>query len=162
MRILALVVVMALFIESKAQETTTFILIRHAEKVKDNTSDPDLSPEGKQRAEALATMLERSAIASIYSTNFKRTQQTVLPVAQAKGLAIQTYQHEEINWLQKIARENPGKIILMVGHSNTIPDIANTLLGEKKFEQYPDTLYNQMLVIPYSEKGKPTVLVLTF
>ncbi|MFN5557390.1 MAG: SixA phosphatase family protein [Chryseotalea sp.] len=162
MRILALVVVMALFIESKAQETTTFILIRHAEKVKDNTSDPDLSPEGKQRAEALATMLERSAIASIYSTNFKRTQQTVLPVAQAKGLAIQTYQHAEINWLQKIARENPGKIILMVGHSNTIPDIANTLLGEKKFEQYPDTLYNQMLVIPYSEKGKPTVLVLTF
>jgi 2,3-bisphosphoglycerate-dependent phosphoglycerate mutase len=160
MRILALVVVMALFIESKAQETTTFILIRHAEKVKDNTSDPDLSPEGKQRAEALATMLERSAIASIYS--FKRTQQTVLPVAQAKGLAIQTYQHAEINWLQKIARENPGKIILMVGHSNTIPDIANTLLGEKKFEQYPDTLYNQMLVIPYSEKGKPTVLVLTF
>ncbi|MFN9502859.1 MAG: hypothetical protein ACK57K_16185, partial [Chryseotalea sp.] len=95
-------------------------------------------------------------------TNFKRTQQTVLPVAQAKGLAIQTYQHAEINWLQKIARENPGKIILMVGHSNTIPDIANTLLGEKKFEQYPDTLYNQMLVIPYSEKGKPTVLVLTF
>jgi 2,3-bisphosphoglycerate-dependent phosphoglycerate mutase len=162
MRILALVVVMALFIESKAQETTTFILIRHAEKAKDNASDPDLSPEGKQRAEALATMLDRSTIASIYSTNFKRTQQTVLPVAQAKGLAIQTYQHAEINWLQKIARENPGKIILMVGHSNTIPDIANTLLGEKKFEQYPDTLYNQMLVIPYSEKGKPTVLVLTF
>ncbi|MCZ8353440.1 MAG: phosphoglycerate mutase family protein [Cyclobacteriaceae bacterium] len=162
MRIIFLIGLLTLLLESNAQETTTFILIRHAEKAKDGTQDPNLSPEGKQRAEVLNKILERSDIASIYSTNFRRTQQTVFPLAQAKGITIQTYQQADLNWLQKVAKENAGKIVLMVGHSNTIPEIANTLLSEKKFEQYPDDLYDQMLVIQYSEKIKPSVLILTY
>lgn len=162
MRIIFLIGLLTLLLESKAQETTTFILIRHAEKAKDGTQDPNLSPEGKQRAEVLNKILERSDIASIYSTNFRRTQQTVFPLAHAKGITIQTYQQADLNWLQKVAKENAGKIVLMVGHSNTIPEIANTLLSEKKFELYPDDLYDQMLVIQYSEKIKPSVLILTY
>jgi 2,3-bisphosphoglycerate-dependent phosphoglycerate mutase len=151
-----------LFLNIQAQETTTIVLIRHAEKVKDGTQDPALSAEGKQRAVVLVKMLEQNDIASIYSTNFKRTQQTVLPIAQAKGIAVQTYHQTDLNWLQKVAKENSGKTILIVGHSNTIPEMANALLSEKKFEQYPDTLYDQMLVIQYNEKTKPSVLVLRY
>jgi broad specificity phosphatase PhoE len=162
MKVILFIAFNLVFLNLQAQETTTIILIRHAEKVKDGTQDPELSAEGKQRAEALAKMLERNGIASVYSTNFKRTQQTVLPIAQAKGITVQTYQQTDLNWLQKIAKENSGKIILIVGHSNTIPEMANTLLGEKKFEQYADTLYDQMLVIQYNEKTKPSVLVLRY
>ncbi|MCU0383809.1 MAG: histidine phosphatase family protein, partial [Cyclobacteriaceae bacterium] len=139
MKVILFITFSCLFFNIQAQETTTFILIRHAEKVKDGTQDPELSAEGKQRAEALAKMLERNGIASVYSTNFKRTQQTVLPIAQAKGITVQTYQQTDKTWLQNIAKENVGKIVLIVGHSNTIPEMANTLLGEEKFEQYPDT-----------------------
>jgi broad specificity phosphatase PhoE len=162
MKVILFITFSCLFFNIQAQETTTFILIRHAEKVKDGTQDPELSAEGKQRAEALAKMLERNGIASVYSTNFKRTQQTVLPIAQAKGITVQTYQQTDKTWLQNIAKENVGKIVLIVGHSNTIPEMANTLLGEEKFEQYPDTLYDQMLVIQYSVTTKPSVLVLRY
>jgi 2,3-bisphosphoglycerate-dependent phosphoglycerate mutase len=162
MKVILFIAFSCLFFNIQAQETTTFILIRHAEKVKDGTQDPELSAEGKQRAEALAKMLERNGIASVYSTNFKRTQQTVLPIAQAKGITVQTYQQTDKTWLQNIAKENVGKIVLIVGHSNTIPEMANTLLGEEKFEQYPDTLYDQMLVIQYSVTTKPSVLVLRY
>lgn len=61
--------------------STTLILVRHAEKVKDGSNDPILTPEGKVRANELMYILKHVELSAIYSTPYKRTQQTVLPTA---------------------------------------------------------------------------------
>ena len=67
--------------------TTTFIVVRHAEKV-DASRDPDLSPAGHARAQALAATLGERELAAAYATEFKRTSQTLAPSAEARGMAI--------------------------------------------------------------------------
>ena len=71
--------------------TTTFILVRHAEKA-DDSSNTNLSEAGKKRAEALAKLLSKVKIDAIYSTRLNRTQQTVKLVAENNDLMIQTYE----------------------------------------------------------------------
>ena len=73
-------VILILFVStlSFAQETTTFILVRHAEKASDGTSDPSLTEEGMARANNILSMFQQSEITAIYSTNYKRTKMTVL------------------------------------------------------------------------------------
>lgn len=67
------------------QPVTTFILVRHAEKdMTQSTPDPDLSAEGHARARRLALLFEKTEIAAVYSTPFKRTRQTVEPLAAGK------------------------------------------------------------------------------
>src|SRR4029453_5154528 len=77
---------LALF--SSFSQSTIFI-VRHAEKA-DNSKDAELSEAGRARAEALANMLRDSKISVIYTTEFKRTQQTAAPLAKALRLTITT------------------------------------------------------------------------
>ena len=70
--------------------TTTYIVVRHAEKV-DASRDPDLSPAGHARAQALAATLGERELAAAYATEFKRTSQTLAPSAEARGMAITPY-----------------------------------------------------------------------
>ena len=67
----------------------TFILVRHAEKA-DTSDDTTLSAEGRARAERLAEMLAEAGISHVFATQFRRTQQTVAPVAKSRGLETDT------------------------------------------------------------------------
>jgi len=118
---------------------TTFILVRHAEK-ESGTNDPGLSTEGQQRAIALAKILEQQRVNAIYSTNFNRTKSTVKPLADAKGIGIQTYDKEPD--LSKVS----GTVVIC-GHSNTIPALANKLLGKDQFKNFEDSDYGNILII---------------
>src|SRR5687768_468202 len=73
-------------------ELTTFILIRHAEKGNDGTEDPDLTNEGISRAGKLSEMLRNTPLAAIYATNYKRTRNTVAPLAKIHDTAVQPYE----------------------------------------------------------------------
>jgi len=116
-----------------SQETTTMYLIRHAEKA-DATADPDLSEAGKARAKQWANWLADKNIAVIYSTPYKRTQQTAQPLAQMFQQQIITYNPSEVD-LKAMAAKHKGQSIVIVGHSNTIPLYVNRLI---KNNQYPD------------------------
>ena len=59
------------------QKITTFILVRHAEKGSDGTDDPDLKPEGYERARKLALILKNTTISAVYATKYKRARNTV-------------------------------------------------------------------------------------
>src|SRR3989454_12655624 len=84
--LLGAVVVFAYFATFR-RPVTTVILIRHAEKVIDpNNNDPDLSPAGQTRAQELVRMFGDAGINAIYATQYKRTQQTVKPLADKLGL----------------------------------------------------------------------------
>lgn len=144
---------------SQAQSVTTFILIRHAEKAAEGGSDPELKSEGLKRAEAFAVLFAKTSVDAIYSTDYKRTRSTVTPLANNKNLPINTYASMKAVDLEKLLTKHAGGTIVIAGHSNTIPDIANALTGEKKFTQFTDDDYGNILIISVQQVGKDAKVV---
>lgn len=146
-----------------AQENaTTFILVRHAEKdLTQSTDDPDLAEEGKLRAERLKTLLEEAEVTAIYSTPFKRTTQTVQPLAEATGREVITYNPMDFEGFAKIVKENNGGRIVVAGHSNTIPQLMNFLLESDQYQVLEEGQYGQVFILTLQQVGDGTVLVLS-
>jgi broad specificity phosphatase PhoE len=140
-------------------------LVRHAERAdaKQGTapamaSDPDLSETGRARADALAAMLKDAKIAAIVSTEYKRTQQTAAPLAKALGLTVTTIKGSNSASVVKTVRSTAGNV-LIVGHSNTIPDIVKAL-GAPPPDAIGDDEYDNLYVL--TAGTPPTVVRLHF
>jgi broad specificity phosphatase PhoE len=126
----------------------TIFLVRHAEKVEAGSGDPgdpDLSEAGRARADALATVLKDAKIKFVYATEFKRTQATARPTAQAAGVEVMVVPGNEtaalVSKLKK-ARSN----VLVVGHSNTVPDIIKAF-GLPKPAAIGDGDYDNLFIV---------------
>ena len=146
------------FTKSNAQpaatETVQLILFRHAEKEQDgNNTDPDLSAAGKQRAERLAAMLKDVAIDELYATPYKRTAQTMAPMAAARRLQVTTYNPGQLQELVHTLRDKNGKTIVVAGHANTIPDLLNELLGTNKYTTLSENDFGKVWIVTMS-RGK--------
>ena len=128
-----------------SQEKTTIYLIRHAEKA-EATSDPDLSEAGKARANRWAEWLADKGITAIYSTPYKRTQQTAQPLAQKLNQQVITYNPAEAD-LKAMAGKHEGQSIVIVGHSNTIPMYVNKLIGENKYPDIDEAEFGNIFII---------------
>lgn len=113
---------------SHTASATTFIVVRHAEKV-DASRDPDLSPAGHARAQALAERLAGGALVAIYATEFKRTGQTVAPTAAAQSLPVTAYRSAQpaAEFADALKAAHPRGMVLIAGHSNTVPGIVAAL-----------------------------------
>lgn len=154
-RALLVFVVLALASEVFSQDKlTTFILVRHAEKVMDGSKNPALTETGALRAQRLMALLTKTHVDAIYSTNFQRTKQTVAPLAKAKGLAILTYDVSGRDVLDKILKEHRGQTLVICGHSNTIPSMANYLTATQTFSDFADDEYGNILIVTLSAIGK--------
>lgn len=139
---------------------TTFILVRHAEKdLTQSTNDPDLSTEGKIRADRLVEMLKKTDVQAIYSTPYKRTQQTVGPLAAGKSLPVKSYQANKMDEIDSILKEYAGGTIVMAGHSNTVPQVINYLLGEEKYKVMEDGDYGNIILVSVATRGKNAKVV---
>lgn len=148
---------------SYSQQTTTFILVRHAEKVMDGTKDPVLTKEGEARANHILELFTKANISAIYSTDLKRTRMTVAALAKSKGLELQTYEWKNPKaLLNKILDSNVGGTVVISGHSNTTPILANFLLGNTMFEQFDDNDYGNLLIITTSKIGAGKLLHLRY
>jgi broad specificity phosphatase PhoE len=152
-KVLTLLLVLASFAAS-AQQITTFILVRHAEKGNDSASDPNLTEAGKQRALRLAALLKETKVDAVYSTPYKRTRSTVEPAAMAKGLSVETYEPAKGEAIDAMMTKHPGGTILVSGHSNTIPWTANYVSGTDQFKNFEDSDYDNVLVVSVVERGK--------
>lgn len=124
---------------------TTFYLIRHAEKV-DNSLNPDLSEVGKKRAENWSKVFSAIRFDEIYSTNYKRTIETATPTAEKNKINIKIYDHKTID-IPSFIKENSGKTILLTGHSNTIPNLVNQLIGEKYYTDIDDATFGNLYIV---------------
>jgi len=109
---------------------STIFLVRHAEKADASTSadpnDPELSDAGRARAESLAKLLRDAGLTAIYATEYKRTQQTAEPIAQAAGVKTTIVPAQETASFVAKLKKTTGNV-LAVGHSNTLPEILKTL-----------------------------------
>ncbi len=144
--------------------TTTFILVRHAETHQGATNDdPSLSTEGAVRAETLADILSDTSLSGIYSSPFKRTRQTAIPTSDLQSVPVQTY---DLSNLKEFANNSYdkhfGETILVVGHSDTTPDLLNIFIGSNTYENLPGSAYRDLFIVSISELGRAKVLHLKY
>ncbi len=126
-------------------------LTRHAEKQVDGTKDPALTEQGNRRANFLANLLRGEAISHIFSSNYKRTLQTAKPSANLVKLEIEQYNPGKQEEFSKLLKQLKG-VILVVGHSNTIPDLVSLLGGDPQGE-IKDSEYDRLYKITTDSKG---------
>jgi 2,3-bisphosphoglycerate-dependent phosphoglycerate mutase len=132
--------------------TTTFYLVRHAEKAVDGTEDPGLSDAGKQRAVKLASMLKDQNVQRLYATNYKRTQQTLQPLADSLKLEVLIYDHRDAASIERMVTDCKGKTAVIAGHSNSTPKLANILIGEEIYPELDESDYTKMWEV--TKKGE--------
>jgi broad specificity phosphatase PhoE len=161
----AIAVGLAWFFESQA--TTTIIFIRHADKAAVPTDDPGLSEAGQRRvAELTRQLIDADVVAgidAIYATPYRRAQETVRPVADKLNLEINTYDAEDTEAiLEQILKRHKGKIILVVGHSNTVPVLIANLGASKKVPPIAEDEYDNIYIISIPWFGKTKTIRLRF
>jgi broad specificity phosphatase PhoE len=133
-----------------AAPPSTVIVVRHAE-VAARTTDPPLSEAGMERGQALASMLAASGVKAIYVTEFTRTQQTAQPLAERLKLKPARIDASKTAALVDAVRAVGTGPVLIVGHSNTIPDIIAALGGPRI--AIAATEYDGMFVLSLSAEG---------
>lgn len=161
----AIAIGLAWFFESQA--TTTIIFVRHAEKATEPADDPGLSEAGQRRvAELTRQLVDADVVAGIdavYATDYNRTQETARPIADALDLPINTYDARDTETvLATILKEHKGKIVLVVGHSNTVPELIANLGASKKVPPIHESEYDNIYVISIPWFGKTKTIRLRF
>lgn len=134
------------------------VIVRHAEKVSSGGIDPDLSPAGKARAEKLGRMLKDAGITAIFTSEFKRTKETAAPIAASLGIEPTVVAAKDTAELVEKLRAVRGNA-LVVGHGNTIPELA-TALGVKTPLNISEDDYDEVFVVTLGES--PQLLRLHF
>jgi broad specificity phosphatase PhoE len=135
----------------------TIYIVRHAEKApvpagtsQAMASDPPLSEAGLARANDLREELKNDNIRQIFSTNFKRTISTALPLSELNNIHTMIYSSRKDSmdqFIQQLKRIKKGNI-LVVGHSNTIDDIANKLAGSVVVaNDLAETQYDNLFIL---------------
>lgn len=126
--------------------TTTLFVVRHAEK---RGQDDVLSEAGEARAEALARLLEPTALDAIYATEYARTQATVAPTAAAQGLTTRVLS-ARADTAAHLLREHVGEAVLVAGHSNTVPAILRGL-GVSERITIAESRYGDLFVVTVTD-----------
>lgn len=126
-------------------ETFKLYLVRHAEKQADDSRDPALTIDGKQRAEQLATWLTDKRIKDIWSSDYRRTRDTAHPLAKQLDIETSIYdpRNQPLLTGHLLGRQNTA---LVVGHSNTIPELAR-MLCECEITDIDEAEYDRLIEI---------------
>lgn len=163
----AIAVCLAWFFESQA--TTTLIFVRHAEKAALPADDPGLSEAGARRAAELARQLVDADVVpgvgvdAVYSTSYRRTVDTAKPVADALNLPVMTYDASDTEAIvDSILKEYKGKIILVVGHSDTVPEMIANMGASKNVPPIAEDEYDNIYVVTIPWFGKTKTIRLRY
>lgn len=149
-----------LLAQTPAQPPLTVIMVRHAEKeiVPPENKNPDLSLTGQARAQELARMFGGAGVTSIYATQYKRTQQTVKPLADKLGLTATVVEAQKTPDLVKLLRASkPGDVVFLAGHNNSVPEIIGAL-GGPKMPVIPETEYDNLFILTVHSDGSAKLL----
>ena len=166
-RIAATVLLFALADLARAQQT--ILLVRHAEKATDaNEASVPLSEAGTARAARLAEMLRSAGVTAVYATDTVRARKTAEPLAKVAGLEVRIYAPKDADGkstprilLDRLKKEDPRGVVLVVGHSNTVPEILAALGYPEKVE-IPANQFDDLFVVTPRADGPPSVVRLKY
>jgi len=134
--------------QSNQKNTTTFYLIRHAEKESSNPKqkNPKLTLEGEKRAKKWAELFSQYPIDFIFSTDFNRTRGTAQPIANALNINIELYNPRDLN-NSDFQNKTKGKTSVIVGHSNTTPAFVNKIIKKDKYKPLEEDIFDQLFIV---------------
>ena len=133
------------------------VLVRHAEPAAGD--DPGLAPPGVQRAATLAKMLAPAGLAAIFTSELRRTKETAAPLAGQLSLTPVTLAGTPAAAATQLRSAGPR--VLVVGHSNTVPDIIKALGGPADVKITPSE-FNRMFVLHVPSAGTSTLLSMVY
>ena len=139
-----------------ASAQSMVLFVRHAERADGgpgaNTgmtgapADPLLSAAGEARAQKLAAALADAGVKGIYVTEFRRTQDTAKPLAAKLGITMKTVtSRNAADLVKQVKAEHAADVVLVVGHSNTIPPAIKAFGGPDV--KMADDEYNAIYVL---------------
>lgn len=134
------------------------ILVRHAEKALDQGNDPGLTEDGAARARSLNSVLGHAGVGAIITTEWQRTRLTAAPLAKTLGIdpiVLSTVSGDAMPHPKRVAeavRALPAEVVLIVGHSNTVPQIILALGGPQTVE-IGDADYSNLFLL-WRREGK--------
>jgi phosphohistidine phosphatase SixA len=174
--LIALLIFSAFFQTAIAQDEfkpTTVYLVRHAEKEDEPKQDPPLRKEGMARSQELARLLGAAGIKAIYTSQFARTKNTAEPLAGKLGLTVTSItlksnptnprliaDESTAEIVNKIL-ERAGESVLVVGHSNSVPDVIK-ILGGDVVPTIDEKKFDDLFIVTVYAKGKAKVAHLKY
>jgi 2,3-bisphosphoglycerate-dependent phosphoglycerate mutase len=147
---------------------TTVIVIRHAEKdLNAGAVDPPLDQAGEARAALLVRMFGDAQslghVDAIYVSPALRNRLTAAPLAARLGINVTVAPADDPKGLARRAlREHRGRRILIVGHSDTVPEIVSALSGVEKLPDIGDREYGTMYIVTVPRIGHANLLRLNY
>lgn len=141
----------------------TVILVRHAEKA-DTSSDPVLSEAGQRRAVDLAVALSDSDLTHVFTSPLQRTVLTARPAAEAHAINPEAISFEGgteahiLRIAERIRALPDDAVVLVVGHSNTVP-LIGAALGETGPSEMADCEYDRLTVISVEDDGDSPAVI---
>lgn len=136
---------------------TTIYIVRHAEKdVSDpKNQDPELSAEGRERADALANKLKDIKLDAAFATKYKRTIQTAYNSAKSSNIEVQTYEaHDSRGIAELVKTKFTKKKVLIIGHSNTVFKLLEAFGVRRPLAALTDEDYDFFFELNIDPKGK--------
>lgn len=146
----------------------TVYLVRHAERADEPRQDPPLTEKGTLRSQELARILGKANVKTIITSQFLRTKQTAEPLAKQAGLTATSISlsvnpsnprmiaEQSTAEVTNKVLERSGESVLVVGHSNSIPDVIK-MLGGDVTPLIDDKKYDDLFVVTVYAKGKAKV-----
>jgi 2,3-bisphosphoglycerate-dependent phosphoglycerate mutase len=154
--LIALIGITSLVYAQPPADKTTVYIVRHGEKdVTDpKNPDPQLSTEGQERSKSLAERLKKEKFAAVFSTKYKRTTQTGNLVAEKNKLPIEFYNPADPKALAELIKSKyKGQKVLIVGHSNTVLELAEAFGVTRPLSALTDDDYDFIFKVEVDQTG---------
>jgi broad specificity phosphatase PhoE len=148
-------------------DSTTVIVVRHAEKETGDAVDPKLSAAGSARAQLLARMFGVAdgpgRLDAIYVSNTSRSRLTAAPLAERLHLPVSVAAGNDARALARRAlREHAGGRVLIVAHLDTLPAIVASLSGNDDIPNLDAQDYGVIYVVTVPRIGHANLLRLNY
>jgi len=159
--------------DASGGKVTTVFLVRHAERAQEPAQDPALTEAGRARAEALARLLSGAGVKAVYTSQFARTQQTAEPLAKLLGVPVnpvalalkpdrpREVSEQSISELKGKVEGHTGGAVLVVGHTNSVPDLIRALGGDI-VPTMDESKYDNLFVVTVYAPGRAKVVQLKY
>jgi phosphohistidine phosphatase SixA len=147
--------------------STTVVVIRHAEKELGSAADPTLSSEGEARAALLANMFGdvkgAGRLDAIYTSAALRNRLTAAPLAGRLGILPTVAPSDDPKGLaHRVLRDNSGRRVMIIGHIDTVPEIVAALSGRSDIPSMDEKEYGVMYVVTVPRIGHANLLRLNY
>ena len=138
--------------QESLSDVTQIYIIRHTEKADETAENPELSAAGIERAKYWKEVFQHIEFDQVFTTDFVRNIQTAEIISTDNSIKPELYYPMSFDVL-KFINLIRGEKVLIIGHSNTIPDMVNRLIDETRYPPMSHENYNILYIVNINKNG---------